>query len=138
MLHTPDRQLFTPSHRYVLRIPSTWDARTGPRPIVFMHGLGLGLTQYRGFIEKVLVALPDHPILVPLLPHVSQEILHPRYLRPMGRKEMTECLAGLIAELGWADLEVPSPETSDSEEKCAVEAHTKKVPKGVTVLSHSK
>ncbi|RDX55582.1 hypothetical protein OH76DRAFT_1468814 [Lentinus brumalis] len=122
---------------YVLRIPSTWDARTGPRPIVFMHGLGLGLTQYRGFIEKVLVALPDHPILVPLLPHVSQEILHPRYLRPMGRKEMTECLAGLIAELGWADLEVPSPETSDSEEKSVVEAHLKKIPKGVTVLSHS-
>ncbi|KAI0719588.1 hypothetical protein C8T65DRAFT_706265 [Cerioporus squamosus] len=122
---------------YVLRIPSTWNARTGPRPIVFMHGLGLGLTQYCGFIKQVLVALPDHPILVPLLPHVSQEILHPRYLRPMGRKEMTECLAGLIAELGWADLDVPSPETSDSEEKSVAAGSPTKVPKGVTMLSHS-
>ena len=103
-----------------------------------MHGLGLGLTQYRRFIEQVFVALPDHPILVPLLPHVSQEILHPRYLRPMGRKEMTECLAGLIAELGWADLDIPSPEVSDVEEKSAPQDTAKQVPKGVTMLSHSK
>ena len=126
------------SRRYVLRIPPKWDALTGPRPVVFMHGLGLGLTQYRRFIEQVFVALPDHPILVPLLPHVSQEILHPRYLRPMGRKEMSECLAGLIAELGWADLDVPSPEASDVEEKSAPQVTAKQVPKGVTMLSHSK
>ncbi|KAI0638154.1 hypothetical protein C8Q77DRAFT_414283 [Trametes polyzona] len=126
---------------YVLRVPQGWNAHTGPRPIVFMHGLGLGLTQYRRFLEHIFTALPEHPVLVPLLPHVSQEILHPRFLRPMSRPEMTACLVGLLAELGWADLEEPSSDTSDSEEKSADESDKSKsavrVPKGVTMLSHS-
>ncbi|TBU32806.1 hypothetical protein BD311DRAFT_686062 [Dichomitus squalens] len=120
---------------YVLRIPPTWDARTGPRPLVFLHGLGLGLTQYRRFIEQLLVAVPDRPVLVPLLPHVSQEILHPRYLRPMGRHEMVEHLAGLIVELGWADNKEPTSEVSDCEEK--IKATDDRATKGVTLLSHS-
>ena len=73
-----------------------------------MHGLGLGLTQYWRFIQHLFTALSDRPVLVPLLPHVSQELLHPRFLRPLGRKEMVEHLAGLIEKLGWAD-------SSDSE-----------------------
>nr|VWO95213.1 Cellulose-growth-specific protein [Ganoderma boninense] len=120
---------------YILRVPATWNARTGPRPVVFMHGLGLGLSQYCRFLEHIFAAAPDHPILVPLLPHVSQEILHPRYLRPMGRQEMVQCLAGLISELGWADIAKPMSDTSDSDsEKSGVEA---RVRKGVTMLSHS-
>ncbi|KAH9899903.1 hypothetical protein C8Q73DRAFT_743742 [Cubamyces lactineus] len=124
---------------YVLRVPPTWNAHTGPRPIVFMHGLGLGLTQYRRFIEHIFVALPDHPVLVPLLPHVSQEILHPRFLRPMGRQEMTACLAGLLAELGWVDLNEPSSDSSDAEDKVPGEGSKGRVHvrKGVTMLSHS-
>ncbi|CDO71256.1 hypothetical protein BN946_scf184908.g13 [Trametes cinnabarina] len=128
---------------YVLRVPPQWNAHMGPRPIVFMHGLGLGLTQYRRFIEHMFVSLPEHPVLVPLLPHVSQEILHARYLKPMGRHEMTDCLAGLLNELGWADLEAPSPETSDSEDKAtdgrgnAEDTARGRVPKGVTMFSHS-
>ncbi len=117
---------------YVLRVPATWDARTGPRPIVFMHGLGLGLSQYCRFLERIFTAVPDHPVLVPLLPHVSQEILHPRYLRPMDRQEMTQCLAGLISELGWANIAKPMSDTSDSEEQVSSEKG------GVTLLSHSK
>ncbi|KAI0774240.1 hypothetical protein C8Q74DRAFT_1200407 [Fomes fomentarius] len=121
---------------YVLRIPSTWNAASGPRPIVFMHGLGLGLTQYRRYIEHMFVALPNHPILVPLLPHVSQEILHPRFLRPMSREELTQRLAGLLIELGWARPQV-APDSSDSEEKVATKDATHDSPKGVTMLSHS-
>ncbi|KAL1946843.1 hypothetical protein VTO73DRAFT_14947 [Trametes versicolor] len=126
---------------YVLRVPPTWNARTGPRPIVFMHGLGLGLTQYRRFLVHMFRSLPDYPILVPLLPHVSQEILHPRFLRPMGRTEMTTCLAGLLAKLGWADLDDPSSDASDSEEKdpgnWRKASDSLRTPKGVTMLSHS-
>ncbi|KAI0771592.1 hypothetical protein BD413DRAFT_613097 [Trametes elegans] len=126
---------------YVLRIPPTWDAQTGPRPIVFMHGLGLGLTQYRRLIEHIFAALPDRPVLVPLLPHVSQEIMHPRFLRPMGRQEMTACLASLLSELDWAELEKPSSDSSDSEDKSAAEmkasASKASARKGVTMMSHS-
>ena len=109
-----------------------------------MHGLGLGLTQYRRYIEHMLVALPDHPILVPLLPHVSQEILHPRFLRPMDRKEMSECLASLIASLGWADVDEMPPDVpaSDSDETSPAAQMQGEgvvtVPKGVTMVSHSK
>lgn len=120
---------------YVLRVPATWNARTGPRPIVFMHGLGLGLSQYCRFLEHVFAALPGHPVLVPLLPHVSQEILHPRYLRPMGRQEMAQCLAGLISELGWADIVKPMSDSSDSESE---KGSFIPISKGVTMLSHSK
>lgn len=107
-----------------------------------MHGLGLGLTQYRRFLVHMFRSLPDYPILVPLLPHVSQEILHPRFLRPMGRTEMTTCLAGLLAKLGWADLDDPSSDASDSEEKDPGNSRKAsdrlRTPKGVTMLSHSK
>ncbi|KAI0832383.1 hypothetical protein BC628DRAFT_1310286 [Trametes gibbosa] len=126
---------------YVLRIPPKWNARTGHRPIVFMHGLGLGLTQYRRFIQHIFVSLPEHPVLVPLLPHVSQEILHPRFLRPMSKTEMTSCLAGLLSELGWADLDEPSSDSSDSDEKASTgtnaSAGKERAPQGVTMFSHS-
>lgn len=102
-----------------------------------MHGLGLGLTQYRRYIEHMFVVLPNHPILVPLLPHVSQEILHPRFLRPMSREELTERIAGLLIELGWAGHQV-APDSSDSEEKVTTKEATHASPKGVTMLSHSK
>ncbi len=125
---------------YILRVPATWDARTGPRPVVFMHGLGLGLLQYFRFLEHILASVPDHPVLVPLLPHVSQHILHPRYLRPMDRQEMAQCLAGLISELGWADIANSTSDTSDTEEAVLSEKDGADgaVPQGVTMLSHSK
>ena len=97
-----------------------------------MHGLGLGLTQYRRFIQHLFVSLPDRPVLVPLLPHVSQELLHPRFLRPMGRQEMTQHLAELIAKLGWADLNDPLSDASDAEGPAAAKK------RGITMLSHSK
>ncbi|KAI9001046.1 hypothetical protein BD414DRAFT_473454 [Trametes punicea] len=122
---------------YVLRIPPTWNAHTGPRPIVFMHGLGLGLTQYRRFIEHIFIALPEHPVLVPLLPHVSQEILHPRFLKPMIKEEMSACLASLLSELGWADLDQPSSDCEDGAAEPMESANGVRVPKGVTMLSHS-
>lgn len=125
---------------YILRVPATWDARSGPRPIVFLHGLGLGLFQYCRFLEHVFAAVPGHPVLVPLLPHVSQEILHPRYLRPMGRQEMVQCLAGLISELGWADITNLMSDTPDSDEQIkSKKGDTKpRSRKGITILSHSK
>ena len=100
-----------------------------------MHGLGLGLTQYFRFIQHLFVALPDHPVLIPLLPHVSQELLHPRFLRPMGRVEMAKHLAELIDELGWAELDDTSADSSDSE---ASKSKASPAKKGVTMLSHSK
>lgn len=90
---------------YMLRIPASWDPATGPRPIIFLHGLGLGLFQYELFLSHLLHNLPDLPLLVPLQPHISQDIFHPRYLDPMGRHETATCLARFLQELGWVDEE---------------------------------
>lgn len=114
---------------YILRVPESWSPTSGPRPIVFLHGLGLGISQYKILVSHIMEAMPNHPVLVPLFPHVSQEIFHPRYLKPMGRHEAADCIAGLLRELGWV-----APCEEDSEKEDAEESKT---PSGVTLLSHS-
>lgn len=103
-----------------------------------MHGLGLGLLQYAHFLETIFKAEPDRPFLVPLLPHVSQEIFHPRFLKPFGRHESARCIGGLLKELGWVEEDkeenlVPANYSDGTEGEDAV-----KPPTGVTMLSHSK
>lgn len=75
--------------------------------------------QYQRMLSHVLAELADVPLLVPLQPQISQDIFHPRFLKPMLRKEKITELVGLLDKLGWAG---PSSQTD----------------RGVTVLSHSK
>ncbi|KIP10713.1 hypothetical protein PHLGIDRAFT_65260 [Phlebiopsis gigantea 11061_1 CR5-6] len=112
--------------KYILRIPHAWTAESGPRPVVFMHGLGLGLTQYQLFLGDLFHAVNDRPVLVPLQPHVSQEIFHARYLRPMGRHESADVLAELLVKLGWARDQTKDVDVAGQEDA-----------NGVTVVSHS-
>lgn len=94
---------------------------------MFMHGLGLGLTQYKMFLSHLLRAVKDRPVLIPLQPHVSQEIFHPQYLQPMNRHASAAALAGLLKKLGWVrgkDEEADTPGAGKTD--------------GVTVISHSK
>ena len=121
-----------PIQRYILRLPRTWSPENGPRPIVFLHGLGLGLTQYKIFLWHLMEAVPDHPVLIPLHPHVSQEIFHPRFLTPMGRHEAANTMAGLLQTLGWVEREL------DENDDEAGERQASDVPMGVTMVSHSK
>ena len=125
--------------RYLLRVPTQWDATTSPRPIVFLHGLGLGLIQYHVFLSQLLETFTDRPILIPLQPQISQDIFHPLFLKPLDRHEMANQLASLIEELGWA--------TSISNDKIAKEIdceeeakphRTENFNRGITILSHSK
>ncbi|KAI0702899.1 hypothetical protein BC835DRAFT_1320187 [Cytidiella melzeri] len=111
---------------YLLRVPR--HAKHDARPIVFLHGLGLGLTQYKLFLSHLLTAVPDRPVLVPLQPHVSQEIFHPRYLKPMGRHECAKAVASLLVYLGWVNQPSEESEPEDS---------TKVDKPGVTFISHS-
>ena len=95
-----------------------------------MHGLGLGLTQYKMFLSHLFREVQDRPILVPLQPHVSQEIFNPEFYTPMSRHEYAETLAGLLEELGWA------ARRDDDERELNIpdeDSHS-----GVTMFSHSK
>ena len=106
-------------------MPVKWDAATSPRPIVFLHGLGLGLVQYHVLLSQLLETFTDRPILIPLQPQVSQDIFHPLFLKPLNRHEMADRLAGLIEELGWATLDCQKVESPQ-------------IDRGITMLSHSK
>ena len=94
------------------------------------------------FLTHLLNAVPDTPVLIPLHPHVSQEIFHPRFLNPMSRHESADTLAGLLCELGWATKrreEATSGEDSEEEKrKRLAKARSEAKPHGVTMVSHSK
>lgn len=116
---------------YLIHEPAGWDFNSGPRPIVLIHGLGLGLLQYNALIRQLLKTFSDRPLLVLLQPHISQDIFHPKFLHPMTRHETTHRLARLISQLGWAELDELDPE-----EKQVLTILTGKCG-GVTMLSHS-
>lgn len=86
-----------------------------------MHGLGLGLVQYQRFLSHLLDSMPEQPLLIPLQPHISQDIFHDRFLAPMLKDETVQCLYELLLKLGWV---ASGPEDKESE--------------GITMLSHSK
>ena len=120
-------------------MPAQWDPETSPRPIVFLHGLGVGLLQYHPLIAHFFSEFSDRPVLVPLQPHSSHDIFHPDFLSPPGRKVMSQRLANLIKELDWARFDNKKPEnvglTEDEEVKTILPG---KPQRGVTMLSHSK
>jgi len=119
---------------YLLRLPRTWNPITGARPIVFWHGLGLGLMQYNTQLTALMTLLPDRALLVPLQPHISQDIFHPRFLTPMGRHETVECMAGLMEEFGWVPKRQTDCSDAESDAQVSPVAQSRK---GVTMLSHS-
>lgn len=118
------------SFDYLVRVPRTWNPATGERPIVFWHGLGLGLVQYNLQFIDLMTSFPDRPLLIPLQPHISQDIFHPRFLTPMDRHETVECMVGLMEELGWV------PERNIKGDKQPSQFAPGR--KGITMVSHSK
>jgi pimeloyl-ACP methyl ester carboxylesterase len=123
---------------YLVRIPKTWVPSRDPRPVVFLHGLGLGLFQYHTFLLHLSQEFSDRPLLIVLQPHISQSIFHPKYLDPMPRKQTTKTLASLFVSLGWADLEPNTSNTRALKDKEIELDHALDVKKsGVTLLSHS-
>lgn len=105
--------------------------------MVFLHGLGLGLLQYHTVISHLIGQLPDRPLLVPLQPQISQDFFHPHFLKPLGRHQMADKLAGLLQKLGWVTLNKDT-DSSDSEESEVAASLVDKTQRGVTLLSHSK
>ena len=79
----------------------------------------MGLVQYQQTLSHFANELKDTPFLALIQPQISQDILHPRFLKPMLRHEKVACLKSLLQKLGWAG-------TFGDETY------------GVTVLSHSK
>lgn len=81
--------------------------------------------------------LPDRPLLVPLQPHISQEIFHRRFLKPMDRHETVGCLIGLMEEIGWVPRQNLDGLDTDIEEKVSI-PESGRLKRGITMISHSK
>lgn len=107
--------------RYALRIPDGYNRVKGRSPVVFLHGLGLGIWQYQIMLRHFFEKLSDTPFLVILNPQTSQDFFHPLFLKPMLPAEMVASMGALLESLGWV-----GPTGQDGENK------------GVTILSHSK
>ncbi|KAI0310804.1 hypothetical protein OF83DRAFT_1153676 [Amylostereum chailletii] len=113
---------------YLIRVPKAWEASVGPSPVVFLHGLGLGLIQYYLFFGDLLGQTADRPLLIPLQPHISQNLFHSRFLTPLGRKATAQSMRALFIELGWTQDEEPREDLTDDDAAKR---------RGVTILSHS-
>ncbi|BGP37379.1 hypothetical protein JCM10450v2_001288 [Rhodotorula kratochvilovae] len=84
--------------RYLVRVPEGWEPRPDlhedERPLVFIHGLGMGLAQYTTLVGVLAKsrALRRRPILVLLQPHISMSLFSRGFLDPV---EQEQCAAGL-------------------------------------------
>jgi len=127
--------------RYLLRIPEQWDPDSSPRPLLFVHGLGLGLLQYHRLLSHLFESISDRPILILLQPQTSQDFFHPHFLKPLNRQQMVDKLSRLLHKLGWVHLNSNGlvESSGDGEEERQVEKSLiPKMCKGVTMISHSK
>jgi len=115
-----------------------WDPLTSPRPIIFLHGLGMGLVQYHRLLSRMVAEFPDRPILIPLQPHVSHNFFHPDFLNPLNRYQMGERLSGILQEFGWVNLDSGKVDGTSTDELEVTPSQSKSSQRGVTVLSHSK
>lgn len=120
---------------YLVRIPPGWTpSRTQDTslPVVYLHGLGFGLvsdsacvaddqiTSY-ALIKSLIKALPDQPLLIPLQPHTSQSIFHPRHLKPWTRGEFVESIARTCAEFGFW---LPPRDGAEAQGGCSILSHS--------------
>ncbi|KAG8882946.1 hypothetical protein FRB97_007542 [Tulasnella sp. 331] len=91
---------------YLIRNPpsdadASPNAPSHPPPVVFMHGLGFGIAQYLITIITLLRKMPStQPLILPLQPHVSQAVLHPTHLVPLGREQWIKGLKGILEQFG--------------------------------------
>lgn len=79
-------------------MPKGWknaNRASRPRPILYLHGLGFGLLQNHLVIAHLTRDLGDHPIVIPLQPHISMHVTHPKHLEPLSREKTITCIEGI-------------------------------------------
>jgi hypothetical protein len=72
-------------------------------------------------IKHLIKSLPTHPLLIPIPPHTSQSVFHPRHLRPWSRPEVVNVMKRICTKWGfWEEGDDQTPSKG-----------------GVSMLSHS-
>ncbi|KAI5455099.1 hypothetical protein NCC49_002370 [Naganishia albida] len=123
---------------YMLRLPADWtpekQAAEGCDPVLYLHGLGFGLTSIQNIhvVQTLVQRLPDVPIIVPIQPHISMHVFHPRHLKPPLRHEMVKDVRAICKRWGfWTEGPLQSRGVGGKgpDEKSAR--------RGIAILSHS-
>ncbi|KAJ9097607.1 hypothetical protein QFC21_004641 [Naganishia friedmannii] len=146
---------------YLLRLPADWTPQKqdaeGCDPILFLHGLGVGLVsasriplfftrlkphgspfihdplqiQNKHVLETLVQRLPTNPIIVPLQPHVSMHVFHPRHLKPPGRDEMISTIKAICKRWDfWTDADARRASGQQREDRGAKVERGEKVAMG--------
>lgn len=95
--------------RYFVRKPPGWSqllAKDRSVPLIFIHGLGIGLFQYVNFL-KYLAHSPwarKRPVVILIQPSISQEIFSEQHLRPPTRESLTADICQLIYTEDFAQV----------------------------------
>ncbi|KAK9897587.1 hypothetical protein P389DRAFT_58697 [Cystobasidium minutum MCA 4210] len=99
---------------YLIRMPELWKPGSEEtRPVLFLHGLGMGLAQYASLVSyfEQHPTLKNRPVILLIQPHLSMGLFYPDHLRPPNKESTVQGLRALVAR--W------------------------KMEEGLTVVSHS-
>lgn len=91
---------------YLIRMPELWKPGSeSTRPVLFIHGLGMGLAQYASIVSyfEQHPALKDRPLILLLQPHISMSLFHPNHLQPPNKEGTTKGLRALVARWKMED-----------------------------------
>lgn len=91
---------------YLIRMPKNWKAgEEKTRPILFIHGLGMGLAQYASIVSyfEQHPTLQDRPLVLLIQPHLSMDLFHPEHLRPPNKTGTTQGLRAIVKKWGFHD-----------------------------------
>ncbi|KAI5481007.1 hypothetical protein MNV49_006193 [Pseudohyphozyma bogoriensis] len=81
--------------RYLIRTPPGWTPdRDGPeskRPLLFIHGLGMGMAQYATLVNHLATSpvFKDRPLFFLVQPHISMSFFSKGYLHPPNQKSLS-------------------------------------------------
>lgn len=96
------------SVQYLYYQPPEWNAEAAqrgeaPLPILFLHGLGIGIVEYvdvvRALMNPLLSPRP-RPVLIPLQPWTSGDLFSPRFLRPWHKSESARLIRSMLKRHG--------------------------------------
>ena len=72
-------------------------------------------------IKSLIKSLPDQPLLIPLQPHTSQSISHPRHLKPWTRAEFVASITRTCITFG---LWTPPTDDRVAQGGCSILSHS--------------
>lgn len=91
-----------------------------------MHSFTFCQIQNIHVVQTLVQRLPDVPIIVPIQPHISMHVFHPRHLKPPSRNETVTDIRAICKRWNFW-----------SEDAAVRDEGGKPARRGIAILSHS-